>query len=58
MATTSTTTTYPKQSRPTFALDESHRLAQRMRPPTTPAYYLGRPAWMWMAVFNRTKRRA
>ena len=50
-----TTSTQAKQSWSASALDDSHRRAQRMRPSSAPAYYLGRPAWMWLAVFNRTK---
>jgi hypothetical protein len=47
-----------KQSWSAAALDDDHRRAQRMRPSTAPAYYLGRPAWMWLTVFNRTKSHA
>jgi hypothetical protein len=47
-----------KQSRSAAALDDSHRRAQRNRPATAPAYYLGRPAWMWLAVFGPAKSRA
>jgi hypothetical protein len=28
------------------------------RPATAPAYYLGRPASVWLAAFRRTKRQA
>jgi hypothetical protein len=47
-----------KQAWPDATLDDSHRRAQRMRPSTAPAYYLGRPAWMWLTVFNRAKSHA
>jgi hypothetical protein len=52
------TSTHQKQFRFASALDDSYRQAQRMRPPTAPAYYQGRPAWMWMTVFNRTRPHA
>jgi len=44
----------PALSRPAAAPDDSHRAAQRMRPATTPAYYLGRPAWYWLALNRRS----
>jgi hypothetical protein len=50
-----TTSNQAKQSWSAFASDDSHRLAQRMRPATAPAYYQGRPAWKWLAVFGRTR---
>jgi hypothetical protein len=53
-----TASTQPKQPQTASALDDSRRLAQRMRPSTTPAYYLGRPAWVWMAQFRRTRSHA
>lgn len=34
------------------------RTAQPTRPPTTPAYYLGRPAEFWIATFRCTRMRA
>jgi hypothetical protein len=43
----------PEPSGPAAAPDDPHRAAQRMRPSTTPAYYLGRPAWYWLAVCRR-----
>jgi hypothetical protein len=53
------TSTRPKQSRSSGStLGNSHRLAQRPRPSTTPAYYQGRPAWMWMTIFNRSRPHA
>jgi predicted DNA-binding protein (MmcQ/YjbR family) len=53
-----TTSTQSKQSWPASALDDSHRLAQHTRPSTVPAYYMGRPAWVWLALFRRTKSHA
>jgi hypothetical protein len=53
-----TTSTQSKQSRSALTPDDSHRLAQRMRPATAPAYYQGRPAWKWLAAFNRTRPHA
>jgi hypothetical protein len=45
--------TNAEPSRPASALDDSGRAAQRARPSTTPAYYLGRPAWYWLALCRR-----
>jgi predicted DNA-binding protein (MmcQ/YjbR family) len=53
-----TTSTQSMQSWSAFALDDSHRLAQHTRPSTVPAYYMGRPAWFWLALFRRTKSHA
>jgi predicted DNA-binding protein (MmcQ/YjbR family) len=53
-----TTSTVSKPSRSASALDDSHRLALRMRKSTMPAYYMGRPAWVWMALYRRTKPHA
>ena len=50
------TSTHPEWSRSGSALDDSHRLTERMRPPAVPAYYMGRPAWMWIARFRRTSQ--
>jgi len=44
----------PALSRLAAAPDDSHRAEQRMRPATTPAYYLGRPAWYWLALNRRS----
>ena len=53
-----TTSNQSKQSRSAFTPEDSHRLAQRMRPSTAPAYYQGRPAWKWLGVYNRTRPHA
>jgi hypothetical protein len=45
-----TTSTHSKRSRSASSLDDSHRLAQRTRKSTMPAYYRGRPAWVWIAL--------
>jgi predicted DNA-binding protein (MmcQ/YjbR family) len=50
-----TTRTHSTRPRYTSALDDSHRLAQQTRPSTMPAYYMGRPAWMWLTLFRRAK---
>lgn len=44
----------PASSRPAAvaAADDSQRASQRMRPSTTPAYYLGRPASYWLALYR------
>jgi predicted DNA-binding protein (MmcQ/YjbR family) len=55
MATTSTDS---KWSLSAFALDDSRGRAQRMRKSTMPAYYMGRPAWVWMALSRRAKSHA
>jgi len=53
MVPTSTTPrTRPEPSRSSSVPDDCHRAAQRMRPPTAPAYYQGRPAWFWLARFR------
>jgi hypothetical protein len=48
------TSSHSKQFRSGRALDGSHRLARRMRPSTTPAYYNGRLASEWISIFRRT----
>ena len=48
-----TTSTQSKQSRSASALDDSHPLARHTRPSTAPPYYLGRPAWVWLALSRR-----
>jgi hypothetical protein len=53
-----TTSTQPKRSRSASALEDSYRPAHSTRQSTMPAYYLGRPAWMWMALFHRTRSHA
>jgi hypothetical protein len=40
-------------SRFAAAPGDSQRAAQRTRPATTPAYYLGRPASYWLALNRR-----
>jgi hypothetical protein len=52
------TSNQPKRSRLASGLDDSRHQAPGMRSPATPAYYLGRPAWMWTAVFGRPRPRA
>lgn len=47
-----------KQSRPGSALDGPRRPTQRMRPSTIPAYYMGRPAWVLMAIFRHPRSHA
>ena len=49
-----TSSTQSKQSRSASALDDSHHLARHTRPSTAPAYYRGRPAWVWLALSRHT----
>jgi hypothetical protein len=53
-----TTSIQSKQSWSAFALDDPHPRSRRARPSTVPAYYQGRPAWVWLAVFRRTESHA
>jgi hypothetical protein len=39
--------------RPSPAPADSHGPDQVPGPPTAPAYYLERPAWVWIAAFRR-----
>ena len=50
-----TSSTQSKQSWSASALDDSHHLARHTRPSTAPAYYLGRPEWVWLARFRRAE---
>ena len=53
-----TTSTQSKRFWSASALDHSHPLARHTRPSTAPPYYLGRPAWVWLAHFRCTKSHA
>ena len=53
-----TTSTQSKQSWSASALGDSRHLARHARASTAPAYYLGRPAWVWLALYRRTTSHA
>lgn len=48
---------HPETPRSLSAAGDRQQAAQRMRPSTTPTYYLGRPASFWLTVNRRSKQR-
>jgi hypothetical protein len=50
-----TISTQSNQTWPASALGDSRYPARHRRPSTMPAYYQGRPAWMWLALFRRNE---
>lgn len=53
----SSSRTRPEPYRSSSSPGDCHRAVQRRRPPTTPAYYQGRPAWFWLERFGRSDSR-
>jgi hypothetical protein len=53
-----TPSTQSKQSWSASALGDSRPLARHTRPSTAPPYYLGRPAWVWLALYRRSTSHA
>ncbi len=47
----------PEPCRSSSSPGGCYRAAQRRRPPATPAYYQGRPAWFWLERFRRSDSR-
>jgi hypothetical protein len=56
-AASSSAQTHPESCRSSSASGDCRREAQHRRPPTTPAYYQGRPAWFWLEHFRRSGSR-